>query len=140
LERIHEMRLDPDAQIRADLLEAIDERGNVVNQAELVFTSQDEIARVRRGRRMEKIRIDQENARAIFQGMRRDEKTGEIILRFRMQEDLQMGSRFRVGTHKAVVSIVEGLEKLFPGIDVLYFPSIEKRGQYGEIAAGQLAK
>lgn len=140
-QRIHEIRLDKDAQVSRRLVESVDRYGNLIGQEQVIVQAQEVIARVRRGNKYEQIRLDIENAtRIMFQGMRRDEETGELILRFLIQEPLLQGSRFRLGTHKAVVSIVKGLEELIPGIDALYFPSIKRRGQAGELAAGHLAK
>lgn len=139
-EEVVQIRLDPDAEIDPRLVRAVDRNGDVVNQAEIIFTRQAEIDRIQRGRRLQRILDDTENTRAIFLGMRRDHKTGEIILRFNRQRDMTQGSRARIGTHKGVVSIHDWMDRIFPGVDVLYYGNIERRGQFGEIAAGQIAK
>lgn len=139
-EELVEVRLAPDAEIDSRLVRAVNEKGEVIQDAQIVFTRQAELDKIARGAKIKKILDDTENTRAIFFGMRRDHKTGEIILRFQRQRAMTQGSRARIGTHKGVVTINDWLDKIFPGVDVLYYPSIERRGQFGEIAAGQIAK
>lgn len=134
------MRLDPDAVLSPRIQAALDAHGNLKSDTEVVFGFDDVVAEYKRQGKTELIRMDQRNAQAILQGVRRDERTQELIVRFQLQREMEQGSRARVGTHKGVIVENPYLQKLFPGIDVLYYGKFQRRGQLGELAAGLIAK
>lgn len=146
LARVHalretiEMRLAPDAILQSRITQALDRYGNAIPGTEVIFGFGDVIAEVKRHGKTEQILMDHRNALAILQGVRRDEKTGELIVRFQLQRELEQGSRVRLGTHKGVSVVHPYLERIFPGVDVLFFGKFTKRGQIGELAAGLIAR